>query len=154
MSSAFERDASFPVLLAPGDAGSMWAIGVGVAVSSLRKRLKNPPLFFLSLSAAASEAPGCGGGGAHSSARAGGASFESDPCCGAGIAHALAFALGSFGFAVGAQAFAGASLDAGGAVIHDSAGVADGGAALAAAPPPGGVHQSVAFGLASGAGRG
>src|SRR5207302_3977152 len=89
---------------------------------------RNPPLFFFS---AVASAAGCGGGGAHSSARdgifAGAAS-----CCGAGGAQGSAFAGCSFGLALGAQAFAGASVDAGGGVVHDSGGL----------PPPGARHQS------------
>src|SRR4029077_20292257 len=121
MRSAFESDASFPMLLAAGDAGAMCAIDAG-GVSSLRKRLRNPPpLFFLSLSVVASGDPGCGGGGAHSSVRADEVSLAGDSCGGAGERHGLAFG-GSLGFALGAHAFAGASFDAGVAVIQDSAG--------------------------------
>src|SRR6266851_1168649 len=116
MSSAFESDASFPVLLAAGDASPICAIGVGV--SSLRNRLRNPPLFFLSFSAPMSEASGCCGGGAHSSVSAAAPSFVGDSY-GAGAPHGLA---STGGFAVGAHSFAGASFEAGGAVIHDSAG--------------------------------
>src|SRR5438552_7857260 len=153
MSSAFDSDASFPVLVAAAAAGAMCAIGVGG--SSRRKRPRNPPpLFFLSLSAVASDAVGCRSGGAHSSVGAAGASFADDSCCGAGAAHGLAFGGGSLGFAVGAHVFAGASFDAGGAVIHDSAGApgacAPGGVAgWAGTPPPGARHQSLSFGLAS-----
>src|SRR2546430_9679433 len=112
MSRALESDASLPVLLAFAAAGSICAIGVGV--SSLRKRPKNPPLFFLSFSAGVSGAA-CG---AHSSARAAAASFAGA----AGAAQGLTFGGGSFGFALGAHSFAIASFEAGGAVIHDSAG--------------------------------
>src|SRR5256886_10106771 len=115
MSRALESDASLPVLLAFADAGSMCAIGVGV--SSLRKRPRNPPPFFLSFSAGVSAAAGCAGG-AHSSARAAAASFAGA----AGAAQGLTFGGGSFGFALGAHSFAIASFEAGGAVIHDSAG--------------------------------
>src|SRR5205823_5235236 len=138
MSSAFESDASFPVLLAPAAAGSMCAIAVGV--SSLRKRPRNPPLFFLSFSAAVSGAAGCVGGGAHSS-------FGAGSCCDVGAPHGFAFGAGSFGFAVGAQAFAGASFDAGGADVQDSAGALWGVAPCAGTPPPGARHQSFSFGL-------
>src|SRR6266571_1489567 len=161
MSSAFDNDASFPVLLAAADAGAMCAIGA--SGSSRRNRPRNPPpLFFLSLSfsAVASDAAGCRSGGAHSSARAAAASFADDSCCGAGGAHGLAFAGGSLGFAVGAHVFAGASFDAGGAVIHDSAGAPGAGApgagapeavaAWAGTPPPGARHQSLSFGLVCG----
>src|SRR5206468_854582 len=158
MSSAFDSDASFPVLVAAADAGAMCAIGVGG--SSRRKRPRNPPpLFFLSFSAVASDAAGCRSGGAHSSVRAAAASFADDSCCGGGAPHGLAFAGGSLGFAVGAHVFAGASFDAGGAVIHDSAGAPGAGApgagapgavaAWAGTPPPGARHQSLSFGLVS-----
>src|SRR2546428_718665 len=127
MSSAFESEASFPVLLDAGLAGSVRAIGVGV--SSRRKRPRNPPFFF---SAVASAAAGCAGGGAHSSARDGIAFVAADSCCGAGAPQGSAFAGCSFGLALGAQAFAGASVDAGGGVVQDSGGL----------PPPGARHQS------------
>src|SRR5881392_3007362 len=126
MSSAFESDASFPLLLAPAAAGSMCAIAVGV--SSLRKRPRKPPLFFFSFSAADSGAAGCGGGGAHSS-------FGTDSCCGVGAPHGFAFGAGSFGFAVGAQAFAGASFEAGGADVQDSAGAFWAAAPCVGTPP-------------------
>src|SRR6476620_1603243 len=148
MSSAFESDASFPIGLAADDAGGMWAIDVGV--SSFRKRLKKPPLFFLSLSAVVSGTAGCAGG-AHSSARALALSLAGDSGCGAGAPHGFTSAGGSFGFAVGAQAFEGASFDAGGAVIHDSAGVPGAGAPCGGAPPPGARHQSFSLGFASAA---
>src|SRR6267378_2878837 len=145
MSSAFEKDASFPVLLAAGDAGSMRAMGVGV--SSLRQRPNNPPLFFLSFSAS----PGAGcfcAGGAHSSTRV---AWETGDSCGAadvGPPHGSALFGSSLGFAVGAHAFAGASVDAGGGVVHDSAGLpppraSPSGAPAGGAPPPGARHQSV-----------
>src|SRR5438309_9343326 len=116
MSSAFESEASFPVLLAAGDTGSMWAMAVGV--SSRRKRLRNPPVFFLSFSATASGPAGCCAGGAHSSVRDAGVS-----CCGAsGPPHGSAVG-GAFGLALGAQALAGVSVEAGGGVVHDVAGL-------------------------------
>src|SRR5439155_8263514 len=159
MSSACDSDASFPVLVAAADAGAMCAIGGGR--SSRRNRARHPPpLFFLSFSAVASDAAGCRSGGAHSSVRAAAASFADDSCCGAGAPHGLAFAGGSLGFAVGAHVFAGASFDAGGAVIHDSAGAPGAGAlgagapgavaAWAGTPPPGARHQSLSFGLVCG----
>src|SRR2546430_8721243 len=105
----------------------MRAIGVGA--SSRRKRPRNPPFFF---SAAASAAAGCDGG-AHSSARDGVAFVAADSCvAGAGAPHGSAFAGCSFGLALGAQAFAGASVDAGGGVVQDSGGL----------PPPAARHQS------------
>src|SRR6266480_2387487 len=113
----------------------MRAIGVGVC--SRRKRPRNPPLFFFS---AASAPPGSAGGGAHSSAREGTAFVGADSCCGtvAGAPQGSAFAGCSFGLALGAHAFAGASVEAGGGVVHDSGGL----------PPPGARHQS--FGCCAG----
>src|SRR5437773_6656342 len=112
----------------------MRAIGVGA--SSRRKRPRNPPFFF---SAAASAAAGCDGGGAHSSARDGVALAAADSAvAGAGTPHGSAFAGCSFGLALGAHAFAGASVEAGGGVVHDSGGL----------PPPGARHQS--FGCCAG----
>src|SRR6266850_7753560 len=146
MSRAFESEASLPVLLALADAGAMCAIGVGV--SSLRKRPRNPPLFFLSFSTVSGAAGSAGG--AHSSALAAAASFAGA----SGAPQGLTFGGGSFGFAVGAHAFAGASFEAGVAVIHDSAGAPGAGALWAGAPPPGARHQSFSFGLASCAGGG
>src|SRR2546423_9145293 len=113
----------------------MRAIGVGV--SSRRKRPRNPPLFFFS---AASAPPGSAGGGAHSSAREGTAFVGADSCCGtaAGAPQGSAFAGCSLGLALGAHAFAGASVEAGGGVVQDSGGL----------PPPGARHQS--FGCCAG----
>src|SRR5207245_1072113 len=105
----------------------MRAIGVGV--SSRRKRPRNPPFFF---SAVASAAAGCAGGGAHSSACDGIAFVAADSCCGAGAPQGSAFAGCSFGLALGAQAFAGASVDAGVGVVNDSWGLY----------PPGALHDS------------
>src|SRR2546426_3209052 len=143
MSSAFEKDASFPVLLAVDDAGSIRAIGVGA--SSLRKRPNNPPLFFFSFSAVASPGAGCCcGGGAHSSVCEGVACATGDSCVGAaGPPPGSALFGSSLGFAVGAHAFAGTSLDAGGGVVHDPAGLDSAGFSAAGAPPPGARHQSV-----------
>src|SRR5438477_2102961 len=140
---AFESEASFPVLLVTLLAGSIRAIGAGV--SSRRKRPRNPPLFFFS--AVASPAEGCCGGGAHSSAREGTARIVGGSRCGAGAGapHGSAFAGASFGLALGAHAFAGVSVEAGGGVVHDSAGL----------PPPGARHQSFGSpggGFAAGAG--
>src|SRR5438552_4753423 len=107
----------------------MRAIGVGA--SSRRKRPRNPPPFFFS--AVASPAVDCAGGGAHSSARDGIAFVAADSCgADAGAPQGSAFAGCSFGLALGAQAFAGASVDAGGGVVQDSGGL----------PPPGARHQS------------
>src|SRR5438309_6201282 len=137
MSSAFEKDASFPVLLAAGDAGSIRAMGVGV--SSLRKRPNNPPPFFLSFSA--SPEAGCfWAGGAHSSTRVAWETGDSCGAAGVGPPHGSPLFGSSLGFAVGAQAFAGASVDAGGGVVQDSAGLP-----AAGAPPPGARHQSVGW---------
>src|SRR5438093_13385715 len=147
MSSAFESEASFPVLLAAGDAGSIWAIGVGA--SSRRNRPNSPPPFFFSFSAVASPGAACPcAGGAHSSVREGVARAAGASCwgTGAGPAHGSALFGSSLGFALGAQAFAGASVDAGGGVVHDSAGLPPAGA-----PPPGARHQSVGGGSTFGA---
>src|ERR1700737_736854 len=146
MRSAFEKDASFPVLLALADAGSMCAIAVG-GVSSRRKRPRKPPVFFFSFSDVASGAAACCGG-AHSLVRVRAASFARASCCGAGTPQVLVFGGGSLGFAVGAHSFAGASFEAGGAVIHDSAG-APWVAPWAGTPPPGARHQLFSFDFAS-----
>src|ERR671935_769134 len=99
MSSAFESDASFPVLVVAEDAGSMCAIVVGV--SSRRNRPKNPPPFFFSASGAA----GCGGG-AHSSVREGVARVGGDSGSGraTGALHGSAALGASFGGPPGAHA--------------------------------------------------
>src|SRR5438876_1889497 len=91
-------------------------MGIRVAAaatgSSLRKRLRNPPRF---LSGAAS--PGASGGGAHSSPRRAGASGAALLVLDQGAASASP---SRGGVAVGAHAFAGASVAAGEGVIHEA----------------------------------
>src|SRR5438309_5207698 len=88
------------------------------AGSSLRKRLRNPPRFFSGVgSAGASGATHCSGRRAAGVGASGAVVLELD--------HGSTSACASRGVAVGAQAFAGASVAAGDGVIHEA--VEDGG---------------------------
>jgi len=110
MSRALENDASIPGRLVVASAEGMRAIGVG---SSRRNIPKSPPRFFSACASAA--------GAVHCSAAAGfaGAAGASGAVVERG--HASVPSADSGGVP-GAQVFAGVSLAAGGAVIHESAG--------------------------------